>query len=335
MDNRLKPRFPRLGEFDFIERLLSVPGTPDFPGNLQANDGWMGPGDDCALLGDWLISTDLSVEGTHFRLDWAKLPSIIEKCVLSNLSDINAKGGITGFVLLNLCLRRSWNAQIRAQVADVFAEVLSRYKVEILGGDTVVGDLASFGLTVFGKCPSGKKPLLRANAMPGHYVYVTGHLGASAAGLWALMHNRTDSGWEKMIHCHHNPVPPLGLGAELLRLGVEGAAIDISDGLSSELHHICIQSGVGIRIEDDLIPRAEGLIELCEGANIDPAQFYLHGGEEYQLIFTSSMPPSLLVLELKPFEVSWIGMVVPEVGVTLVKANGEKLEMLPGAWSHI
>jgi thiamine-monophosphate kinase len=335
MENRHKPRFPQLGEFKFIERLLSWPADGVFPGDSQALGAWQGPGDDCGMLGDWLISTDQSVEGTHFRLDWADLPSIIEKCVLSNLSDINAKGGVTGFALLNICLRKDWNTEVRQQVADTFAEVLARYRVRILGGDTVCAEMASFGVTVFGKCMKGMKPLLRSAAKPGHHVYVSGRLGASAAGLWALQQGIHSESWNEMIQVHHLPKVPLGLGAELIRQGVDGASIDLSDGLSSELHHICAQSQVGMLIYEDKIPVAEGLLELCEQECIAAESFILNGGEEYQILFTSSLPPSLLILKLKQFNISWIGSVVTDSGVTLVRANGEHKNVLPGAWSHI
>jgi thiamine-monophosphate kinase len=296
----------------------------------------MGPRDDCALLDGWLISTDVSVEGTHFRLDWSSLEEAIEKALLSNFSDINAMGGTTGFVLLGLCLNRRWDKAMQARAADAFAEVCNRYGVRILGGDTVVGDVASFSITVLGKCGSNQNPMLRSNAKVGDWLYVSGQLGASGAGLWALQNvPQARSLYPEIVGAHLVPKVPLGLGPLVLEKGEGRACIDISDGLSSELHHLALQSGVGIEIQAREIPVHGGVLGLCSAYGLSSEKFWLHGGEEYQLLFTSALAPSLLVLPLWPFEIHCIGKVIDGSGVTLVTLDGKKKNVELGAWSHL
>jgi len=332
MRHKQKSRFPDLGEFRFVEQLLHASATT---APLRPSADWVGPGDDCALLDGWLISTDLSVEGTHFRLDWSSIEEAMEKCLLSNFSDINAMGGTAKLVSLGICLRKDWGAEEQARLVAIVSLILARYNVQILGGDTVVGEQAMFAITVFGQCENSAKPLLRSGAKLGDYVYVSGKLGAPEAGLYALLHKRSGVYWDLLIASHLVPQVPLGLGAKLLTQGSINACIDISDGLSSELHHLAIQSQVKIQIEESLIP-IHPLVSACAGfTERSGLSFALHGGEEYQLLFMSPLPPSLLVLDLWPFDVTCIGRVHQGSGVSLLRSDGT-CEILPaGAWSHL
>lgn len=336
MVNRHQPKFPDLGEFQMIQRFLKGGEEGEFPGDSQSNGSWVGPGDDCANLDGWLITTDMSVEGTHFRLDWSSVEEAVEKCVLSNLSDINAMGGIPGFALLSIAMNRTWTEDVRNSVAQAFSECLTKYKVRILGGDTVVGTLGVFSLTVLGRTENDRAPALRSSAKPGEYMYVSGTLGASAAGLWALQNGRpAELPWKEWMKSHVLPRVPLGLGAKLIAEGKLGACIDLSDGLSSELHHIALQSGVKISIKESQIPITTGLEEASAAMKLDVRKFWLDGGEEYQLLFSSAICPSLLVLAMKPFEIHCIGTIGEGSGVVLENLKGMEEMIQPGAWSHL
>lgn len=336
MDKRQNPQFPDLGEFRMIRRFLSAGINGCFPGDSQTNKPWVGPGDDCACLEDWLITTDMSVEGTHFRLDWSTVEQSVEKCVLSNLSDINAMGAEPGFALISVCLNRSWTSEVQNAVASAFAESLERHKVRILGGDTVVGATGVFSLTLFGKTPDALPPAYRSAAKPGEFLYVSNQLGAPAAGLWALQNGlEANPQWADWVGRHRVPEVPLGLGGKLLQFGKLGACIDLSDGLSSELHHIALQSNVKLCILEEQIPVVKGLEIAACAYGFDPRKFWLDGGEEYQLLFSSAIPPSLLVLAMKPFEIHCIGSVENGAGVVMMDRNGKEELIRPGSWSHL
>lgn len=319
-----------------VRKFLARQSFGQFAGDLQAKGPWLGPGDDCAELDGWLLTTDMSVEGTHFRLDWSTVEEAVEKCVLSNLSDLNAMGATPGFALLSVCMNRSWTEQVKNRVADAFAECLDRHQVRILGGDTVTGSLGAFSITMLGKTASGHAPALRSHAKPGENLYVSGRLGASAAGLWALQSGRSDlPAWENWVKTHVCPKIPLGLGAKLLQHGALGACIDLSDGLSSELHHIALQSRVRLKIQERQIPIVLGLPEAAQREGCDLRQFWLDGGEEYQLLFSSEISPSLLVLAMWPFEIHCIGAVEAGSGVVMENLEGIDEMIQPGAWSHL
>ncbi|HSQ41171.1 MAG TPA: thiamine-phosphate kinase, partial [Fibrobacteraceae bacterium] len=258
----------------------------------------------------------------------------VEKCLLSNLSDINAMGGEAGFVTLGLCLNRSWTREIRERVALAFAQSCAQHRLQILGGDTVAGDYGCFSVTVWGKCVPGATPLRRSEARPGDWLYVSGNLGASAAGLWMLEHETRDSAAHEMLLLHQRPEPPLGLGARLLSTGAH-CAIDISDGLSSELHHLALSSGVRLEIMDAQVPWHPALEPFCQRQGLDPEFFWLNGGEEYELLFTSPLSPTLLVLPLWPYRIRCIGRVLPGAGVERLQRDGTRTSIKPGAWSHV
>ena len=334
MTQRHKTKFPELGEFQFIKKLLERQTTG---GAKFANPELrLGVGDDCAQLDRWLISTDMSVENVHFRLDWSSPEQAVEKTVLSNLSDLNAMGSEVRYALLGLCLSKQWDAKTCERVGLAFAESLERHGVEMIGGDTVRGAVGCFSLTVFGDAPEGKPPLLRSAAVPGDYIYVSGMLGASAAGLHILLEQPSDRDkWPVLVNAHLVPEPPLGLGRQALQYGAARAAIDISDGLSSELHHIAVQSSVCMAIEECKVPVHPDVLSYCRLHNLDSRSFWMNGGEEYQLIFTSSREPSLLVLPKGSFPVRCIGRVEQGHGVKLLRADSVWEEIEPKAWSHL
>jgi thiamine-monophosphate kinase len=337
-------------EFSLIETL--------FDASHFSRDG-QGIGDDGYLMqlgGEtWAVSTDTSVEGIHFRLDWTSPEEALEKALLSNLSDINAMGGRTSLVFLNLGALKSWDEAQVARLGGVLSRMETRFGFRVAGGDTVRKDReAFFTFTVMGRVEG--KPLLRANARPGHRIYVSGRLGRSAAGLALFSQgHRPDltglqqpdptglgaSGigrasrekvWELFFSGHLYPSPPLDLGPSLGACTNLTAAIDISDGLSSELAHLSRQSGCRLTVEWGKLPYDEGLDLLPGGQGWK--DWVLNGGEDYQLLFTGDFSEAELGLLARHADVREIGLVTAGEGVGIVDESAGERDLIAAGWSH-
>jgi thiamine-monophosphate kinase len=327
--------FPPLPEFDLVKSLLERSGNLPFP-VAPRERGWIGPGDDCAQFDGWLATLDMSVEGTHFRLDWSSPEEAVEKCLLSNFSDVNAMGGTSRLALLGLCVNKSWSAEVRDRVARAFAEGCARRNVLLIGGDTVAGESGCFSVTVLGT--TEHRPLRRSAARAGQDLYVSGALGRSAAGLWLLQNGNVAAGpWaQELLAAHRVPRVPLDLGPRLAALPGMGACVDVSDGLSSELHHLALQSGVRLQVDEMLLPVAGAVREFCAYSSLPERQFVLHGGEEYALLFACD-PKESVILGSLPCEggLHRIGTVLPGQGVELISLDGRVENLEAGAWSHL
>ncbi len=308
-------------EFAAIEALL---------GKARLKNTKHGIGDDAFLakIGKkvWAISTDSSLEGVHFRLDWQPPEQALEKAILSNLSDLNAMGANCRYLFLSLGVLPHWDKNIFKKLGARISRLEKKHGFQLAGGDTVLSPKAAFfSISVFG--PVAKKPLLRSAAKPGHKIYVSGTLGNSAAGLWLLNRKTKNSNHsvfeKKCIRSHFLPSPPLKLGEVLSEFKSDVAGIDISDGLSSELGHLSAQSKVRLEIELEKVPCHQKL------KTIVPHQWknwVLHGGEEYQLLFCGNFSQKELIRLTKICPVREIGQVKAGKGVWLKK--GQKLERL-------
>ena len=298
----------------------------------------MGVGDDCAIFDGWLVTKDLSVENTHFRLDWSTPEQAVEKHIVSNVSDISAMGGQPKLALLGLCLNRNWPEEVRIRVQHALSEGFAKRGIALIGGDTVVGDVGMFSTTLLGEL-TGEKPLLRSAVKPDDTLYVNGTLGKSGAGLWLLMnHPEAAIDFPKLVEYHLAPQICESAGEELEKLGAYGAAMDISDGLSSELNHLAVASGVNLQIEETLLPIDAEVLRLCDRYHLDPLDFALNGGEEYELLFANSCPNSIFEENVRLGKVCRIGTALekstaPEVH--MLRQNGEDSPVFPRAWSHI
>ena len=347
------PMFPDVPEFRFIESLLK--GSADFTHESPQSRSWLGVGDDCAIFDGWLVTKDLSVENTHFRLDWSTPEQAVEKHIVSNVSDISAMGGTPKLALLGLCINKSWSEETRARVRKALSQGFAKRGIALIGGDTVVGEVGMFSTTLLGvlgdaspeassgASPDGAfefpRPLLRSAVKPGDALYVNGTLGKSGAGLWLLMnHPEAASDFPKLVEYHLAPQICESAGAELCRLGAYGAAMDISDGLSSELNHLAVASGVNLQIEEKLLPIDAEVHRLCDRYHLDPLDFALNGGEEYELLFANSCPNSIFEENVRLGKVCRIGKALEESGspeVRMLSQDGEFLPVPPRAWSHI
>lgn len=333
--------FPDIGEFRFINSLLqnAAPLRKEPP----ATRSWLGVGDDAAIFDGWVVTKDLSVENTHFRLDWSTPEQAVEKHIVSNVSDICSMGARPRIALLGLCLNKHWSEETRTRVRKALSEGFAKRGITLIGGDTVSGEEGLFSTTLLGELV-GEKPFLRSLARPGDNLYVNGTLGKSSAGLWILCNHPEDaSKFPELVKYHLAPSIPEHGGEALARLvapwGGRTACMDISDGLSSELNHLALASGVSIEIDEKLIPIDPEVLRMCDFYGISPLQFALNGGEEYQLLFANSFSKSIFDKENDFLgKVCRIGTVVEQdasLPASMRCQNGEILPVEPQAWSHL
>ena len=326
--------FPDLAEFKFIDSMLkkASPMEPVSP----ASRSWLPAGDDCAIFDGWLVTKDLSVEGTHFRMDWSTPEQAVEKHIVSNVSDISSMGGSAKFALSGICINKLWDAQTRERIGAAVAEGFAKRGIALIGGDTVSADCGMLSTTLLGISDKGG-PLLRSGAKVGDGVYVAGTLGKSAAGLWLLMnHPEAKDEFPTLVNYHLAPSIDENCGVKLVEMGVRGACMDISDGLSSELNHLALSSGVGVEIEERYIPVDPEVLRMSERYCLDPLDFALNGGEEYELLFTESFKNDIFrENDPLPGGVYRIGTVVDGSGVCMRGLDGNVSVIKAQAWSHL
>ena len=265
-----------LGEFGVIDRLTR--------GRPQSVDVAVGPGDDGAVVlaadGRVVVSTDMLVEGRHFRLDWSTPHDVGRKAVAQNAADIEAMGGrVTAFVVGFGAPPETPTAQVNA-LADGMWDEAGRIGAGIVGGDLVSSPQWVVSVTVLGDL-AGRAPVLRSGARPGSRIAIAGQLGYSAAG-YALWHNSIDR-FDDFRRRHLVPQPPYREG----RVAAEGGAqamIDVSDGLVGDLRHLAEASSVGVDLSTEALSAdRQILMGAAEVVGVDPWTWVLGGGEDHAL----------------------------------------------------
>jgi thiamine-monophosphate kinase len=257
----------------------------------------LGIGDDCAALvlnrADYLLWTvDTLVEGVHFDLAYTPLFQLGWKSLTVNLSDIAAMGGEPRQALLSLGWPPARDRRLALEFAAGLAQAAREYGVAVIGGDTVAspGGLI-VTVTLTGQVPAAQM-LRRSGAKPGDLIFVTGPLGEAAAGLEILRQGLSLAPdlQEPLIEAQLMPRPHLQAGRLLARQGLASALIDISDGVATDLYHICRAGGVGARIDRARVPVSPRVQAAAPHLGRDPLDLALTGGEDYLLLFTC--PPS-------------------------------------------
>ena len=314
-----------LPERQIIERIRRA--AKPAPGRFKGT----GMGDDCALLQvpagrELLVTTDFSLESVHFRRDWHPAESVGHRCLARGLSDIAAMGGEPLACFLSLALPK----QLPQKWIDDFMRGLLRLarqsETTLAGGDTAQSpDPIAADIVVVGTVPAGQA-ILRSGARPGDSIYVTGELGGSAATLDLMNSKKKRRLSPKAYQRHFFPRPRILIGRMVREKGLASAMIDLSDGLSTDLTHICEESGIGAELWPAAIPRAR----------IDNKQvgfrFALHGGEDYELLFTA--PSGRQVPErLGGVRVTKVGVVTRGKQVYLKDTLGKR-GLEPQGWEH-
>ncbi|NPV52683.1 MAG: thiamine-phosphate kinase [Firmicutes bacterium] len=371
-----------IGEFGLIKRITQ--GVLPGPGVVE------GVGDDACVLdvgGDLrlLVTIDMLVEGSHFLRDKITPYQLGRKALAVNLSDIAAMGGLPRFFLVSIGVPSSLPVEYVDEVYRGMKDMATRWGVSLVGGDTVHSEITVVDVTVLGLAAENEI-LLRSGARPGDIILVTGHLGASAAGLGLLLSSRDEEmgkdlggeiscrdarpasqvsgsdeggcspgkvggsyepayprGYERyegrVLQAHLEPDPRIAEARVIAGTGKATSMIDISDGLASEINHICERSCVGARILADRIPIDEATLAVARSLGKDSLRWALTGGEDYELLFT--VRPGAVdgiikaVREETGTQVTAIGEIRPrEEGVSLVHPGGEVQRLEARGFNH-
>ncbi|HPE99126.1 MAG TPA: thiamine-phosphate kinase [Bacteroidales bacterium] len=285
-----------LGEFGLIHHL-----TKDFP--LVNKSSRKGIGDDAAVIEydaeeQTLLSTDLLLEGVHFDLSWMPLRHLGYKSIVVNLSDIAAMNGVAQQVLVSIGISNRFSVEALDELFAGMKMACDKYKVDLVGGDTSSSAQGLvISVTVVGKAKK-EDIVYRNGAQVNDLICVSGDLGAAYAGLLILQREKKTfeanpnfqpdlQGFEYVIERQLKPEARFDVMEKLRKVGIKPTSMmDISDGLSSELHHICSQSGTGCSIYEEKIPVDIETGRVAEEFNVTDITMALHGGEDYELLFT-------------------------------------------------
>ncbi|MBV5316201.1 MAG: thiamine-phosphate kinase [Desulfobulbaceae bacterium] len=292
-----------------------------------------GIGDDCAVIRKdgnrvWLLTMDTLIESVHFNRDFHPPEKLGRKAVSVNVSDIGAMGGKPVFVLLSAGMPHGFDeAWFRAFVSGL-TEACREYGCFIIGGDTVAspGGL-TFTLTVIGEAEADQV-VYRSGARPDDAIWVSGPLGLAAAGLELLNAGiePDNQAFDLLREKHLNPQARVSLGQQLAASGRVHAMMDLSDGLATDLAHLCKQSGVGARLFARDLPGVAMLADAARLTGCDPERWALSGGEDFELLFTANPDESFHlggIAEACGLSIFPVGVIVVGVGVTLIRSAAD------------
>lgn len=310
-----------------------------------------GIGDDAAVFRnnsgkETVISVDLLIEDIDFRRTTTPPYLLGHKALAVSLSDLAAMGSRPLSALLSIGVPEDiWQTDFVDRMYDGWLDLANRYGVQLIGGDTsrahehiVIDSIA------IGECSAGLA-VKRAGASPGDQIFVTGSLGAAAAGLRLIERgahlaeqNLADEDSQKLDHVllrQLRPEPRVGWGIVLGEERLATAMIDLSDGLSSDVNHLCDESKVGALIDASLLPIDERVVELCGRRALDPLQLALHGGEDFELLFTVK-PENVARLpkRVDGVEIKRIGEITAASENVKISEGTRTWDLRPGGWKH-
>lgn len=326
-----------IGEFGFIDRVSPL-------GLIRAEGVVKGIGDDCAVVSlegsDYLlVTTDLMVERVHFMTDWTSPEVLGAKALAVNLSDIAACGGRPRDAFISLAIPDHLDVEWLDGFYRGMSDLARQYRVNILGGDTtksksdLIINLAVTGLV------GRDEILLRNTANVNDVIALTGPTGEAAAGCSILTNSPDlpDHIAQPLVRAHLSPRPHVREGRFLAQSHACTAAIDVSDGLGSDLAHLCKDSSLAAIIYEQDIPVGDNLIEAAHMMGMDPLEWVLNGGEDYVLL-TAIMPEMWSLVKEQAisnsFNIIQIGKFVQGRGIQLVGDSGRSEELEPKGWDH-
>lgn len=298
-------------------------------------------GDDAAIVGDQVITTDMLVEDVDFTSS-TPVQFIARKSLSVNLSDLAAMGATPLYAVVGLAIPE-WVRPSIDRFLVAMRDAAKEWGIEIVGGDLSRAEKFVVSVTAIGRV--GHRPLLRSGARPGDRIYLSRPVGGSGAGLTLLQNGWTLDGPSprpvgfaqrelalSAMRRQVDPDPEIALGTLLSSLDAVTACIDVSDGLSTDLHHLCRASRCGAELERQRIPVFPDLAESGAVLGINVREVVLHGGEEYALLFTARLRESeMSALARRP--VYAIGRIISGEGVTLI--DGESSSVLEArGWDH-
>lgn len=330
------------GESDFIDALQQRVA-------VKSQSLIAGIGDDAAVFRstagkETVITADLLVEDIDFRRTTTPPYLLGHKVLAVSLSDIAAMGARPLWSMISIGVPEDvWQTDFVERLYDGVLDLANRYGVQLIGGDTSrTTENIVIDSIVAGEATAGMS-VLRTGANAGDQIFVTGSLGAAAAGLRLIERgahlaeqNLGDEDSQKLDHIllrQLRPEPRVGWGIVLGEERLATSMIDLSDGLSSDLNRLCTASGVGALIDSSLLPIDERVTELCGRRALDPLQLALHGGEDFELLFTvKPADAARLPRRVDGVEIKRIGEITTE-GVKI--SEGPRIwELKPGGWKH-
>ncbi len=310
------------GEFALINRITK---------KVKNKDVIVSIGDDTAVLRYkpnkyLLFTTDMLVENDHFNLKWSTPEQIGKKVIEVNVSDIAAMGGKPRNAIISLCLRKDTPVEFVDKLYEGIYECAKKYKLEIIGGDITHGGLIVINVAMLGEV--GKSKLsLRSDAKVNDLICVTGKLGNATAGLNLLLKNIKDKKYKNIIKKHLEPEAQLHKGRIIAKHC--NAMIDVSDGLASEVKHICEMSKVGAVIHKEKIPISNLTKKAAKLVKKDAYDFALYGGEDFELVFTLPMD-KLPLVRRKLTEIAVVGRILPQPSHIYLLDKGKKIKFKEG-----
>ena len=335
-----------MDEFEFIDHLRARTEAQEHPSEL-----FRGIGDDAAVIKqltgrDSVVSADLLVQDIDFRLDSTQPSLLGHKALAVSLSDIAAMGARPRWAIVSLAIPpETWASDFGAELYEGLLSLADAYEVRLVGGDLsrAPGHLVIDSI-VMGECVSGNA-VLRSGAKTGDRLFVTGALGGSAAGLRLIergarvgIHELEDPdvrSIQELLMRHLRPAPRVGWGLVLGEEQLASAMIDVSDGLSSDLNHLCRESRAGALINSGKLPIDSRVTALCGRRALDPLMLALHGGEDFELLFAVS-PENVprLPNRVDGVGLTEIGEIRPESEGVRVSEGTRIWDLKPEGWKH-
>ncbi|MBR5477523.1 MAG: thiamine-phosphate kinase [Bacteroidaceae bacterium] len=341
MNTTKRTEISSLGEFGFVERLTKDITTVN-------KETVKGIGDDAAILQfgsdeEVLITTDLFMEGVHFDLTYFPLKHLGYKVVVANISDIYAMNGTPKQITVSLGISRKFCIEDIEELYSGIRLACEQYGVDIVGGDTTSSLTGlAISITATGTAPKGTA-VRRSTAKETDLICVTGNLGAAYMGLQLLEREKIATAGQDMQpdfagkeYILERQLKPEARKEVIEKLRSENikptAMMDISDGLASELMHICRQSGVGCRIYEERIPIDYQTAVMAEELNLNVITCALGGGEDYELLFTVPIADHEKVAAMKDVRV--IGHIVSDtMGLALITRDGVEMQLKAQGWT--
>ncbi len=297
----------------------------------------LGMGDDAALFRpkrghEIILTCDWFLEGTHFLRQKHPPDAVGWKCLARAVSDVGAMGGTPRCFLLSLALPGTHTGRWLDLFLGGLRRASRKFQCPLAGGDTTRRNEILISVTVVGEVRAGSA-VLRSGARADDILYVSGRLGEAELGLWIMRQSEgATSKKNTLTRKHLYPEPRLALGQWLVKKGLATAMMDLSDGLSSDLSRLCAASAVGARVEKVKIPQVQ-TPDLALKHGRDPLQFALHGGDDYELVFT--VPPRKAKLLPKTFRrvrLTPIGKITRKRELLVLEKNGRARQLIPGGW---
>ena len=331
-----------IGEFGLIHELQKTV-------TLRNQTTRLGIGDDAAIMEPSkkriVVSADMLVEGVHFDLTFCPLRHLGYKAVAVNVSDIAAMNAVPTQIIVSLAIGSRYTVEAIKELYEGMRIACENYKVDLVGGDTTSSNSGLIiNITAMGEADP-EDITLRSTAQENDLVCVTGDLGAAFLGLQILEREKqafladpeTQPELENkqyLVQRQLRPEARMDFIYELKELGVKPTSmIDVSDGLASELMHICGQSNVGAAIYQDKLPVDQQVLDTAEEFKIDPVTCVLNGGEDYELLFTVKLS-DFDKIKNHP-DISIIGKITPkEEGIILVTPSGNGFPLKAQGWQH-